>query len=198
MTPEELYKGFSVWRAGIERVDSDSFRDAVETTAMRIPESDRDKWFGQMIMRLGHMELASPIEGLFAMWWMVREYERPELRSHLDFVPRLSAPLGGSLFRFDFCVMPHTRDEALAREIIRTGLIVVIELDGHVFHERTKDQVRARNRKDRAVQTANFAICHFSGSEVVGDGEACVDAAVELVESRGLLDYARRNPGPPR
>lgn len=48
-----------------------------------------------------------------------------------------------------------------------TELKVVIECDGHDFHEKTKQQVIKDKRRDREFQTAGFKVFRYSGSELV-------------------------------
>lgn len=46
---------------------------------------------------------------------------------------------------------------------------IVIECDGHDFHEKTKQQVARDKKRDRAFQTDGFTVLRYSGSEIVND-----------------------------
>lgn len=46
---------------------------------------------------------------------------------------------------------------------------IAIELDGHEFHERTKEQVALRNSRDRALTARGWKVFHISGSEFYAD-----------------------------
>ena len=62
---------------------------------------------------------------------------------------------------------------------------VAIELDGHDFHERTKEQVALRNERDRsAPQADGWTVLHFSGSELVRDPLKCVQSVLTLCHSK--------------
>lgn len=50
---------------------------------------------------------------------------------------------------------------------------VAVEVDGHDFHERTKEQARKDKRRDRALTVAGWKILRFAGSEVFADAVAC-------------------------
>lgn len=52
-------------------------------------------------------------------------------------------------------------------------LKVAVELDGHEFHEKTKEQVTARNRRDRDLQRHGWYVLHFSWSEVMSNPLGC-------------------------
>ena len=55
-------------------------------------------------------------------------------------------------------------DFILLHKEIDTGLI--IELDGHEFHEKTKDQAKKDKQRDRNLQKLNYPIYHYTGSEI--------------------------------
>lgn len=59
-------------------------------------------------------------------------------------------------------------------------LNVLVELDGHDFHEKTKQQVTYRNRRDRHLQAAGWKVLHYSGAELYRDPEAVARAAYEV------------------
>lgn len=54
-----------------------------------------------------------------------------------------------------------------------TGL--VIECDGHDFHERTKEQASRDKRRDREILTGGFPVLRFTGSEIFRDAVSCAD-----------------------
>lgn len=60
---------------------------------------------------------------------------------------------------------------------------VALELDGHEFHERTKEQVTQRNRRDRDLQTAGWTVLHVSGSEFNANPEKVTEEVYERVSS---------------
>ena len=58
-----------------------------------------------------------------------------------------------------------------------------IEIDGHEWHEKTKEQVRADKEKDRAYLKNGFIPIRFTGSEVYHDVKKCVDEVFEIIIS---------------
>ena len=62
-------------------------------------------------------------------------------------------------YRIDFVLHPATRDYPK----------VAVELDGHEFHEKTKEQAARDKAKDRYLQTEGYHISRFTGSQVYQD-----------------------------
>jgi very-short-patch-repair endonuclease len=62
--------------------------------------------------------------------------------------------------------------------------LVVIECDGHDFHERTKEQAARDRKRDRAVQSAGHIMLRYTGSEIYRDPLGCARSAI-----KGLADF---------
>jgi len=60
-------------------------------------------------------------------------------------------------------------------------LRVVIECDGHDFHERTKEQAARDKSRDRALQAAGFRVLRFTGSEIYRDRKKCAEQVISMV-----------------
>jgi REase_MTES_1575 len=58
---------------------------------------------------------------------------------------------------------------------------VAIELDGHDWHERTKEQAASDKSRDRALAKLGWHTLRFTGHEVYADASACVRDVVETV-----------------
>lgn len=52
---------------------------------------------------------------------------------------------------------------------------LVIELDGHDFHERTKEQAARDKARDRYMTGQGIQVMRFSGSEIWGNPFACAE-----------------------
>ena len=65
---------------------------------------------------------------------------------------------------------------------------LVVELDGHDFHERTKEQAQRDKSRDRALTDLGYHVIRFTGSEVYADPMKCAKEASGLV---GRLYYQR-------
>lgn len=92
--------------------------------------------------------------------------------------------------RLDFCVRRFSFDniEPLDRTshmatLARSGLVLGIELDGHAFHERTKEQATRDKSRDRELLRDGFPVVRFTGSEVFKDGMGCWAEALDILET---------------
>lgn len=61
---------------------------------------------------------------------------------------------------------------------------LLIECDGHDFHEKTKDQAKRDKKRNRDLQSAGFEVHHFAGSEIWADPIACAREAIDRAEAR--------------
>ena len=57
---------------------------------------------------------------------------------------------------------------------------VVVECDGHDFHERTKEQAASDKRRDRYMTEAGYKVLRFTGSEVYANPFVCAQQAFRL------------------
>jgi len=64
-------------------------------------------------------------------------------------------------------------------EVVRT---ILVECDGHEFHERTKAQAKKDKARDRHLQCQGYIVLRFTGSEIWSDAVACASEVCGLVE----------------
>jgi len=53
--------------------------------------------------------------------------------------------------------------------------VLLIECDGHDFHEKTKKQASSDKRRDRMLQTEGHTIFRYSGSDIYNEPLKCAD-----------------------
>lgn len=87
-------------------------------------------------------------------------------------------------YRIDVLLTPYIGQKPLAP--------VAVELDGHDFHERTKEQARHDRRKDRFIQSTNLKILRFTGSEIHAGPIACAREAINAAFGRDIGEWLRR------
>ncbi len=78
-------------------------------------------------------------------------------------------------YRVDFAVFLVTNEREIGR--------LVIECDGHDFHERTKVQARNDKSRDRYLVGDGFKVIRYAGSEIWRDPMRCAEEVLEIVES---------------
>jgi very-short-patch-repair endonuclease len=66
---------------------------------------------------------------------------------------------------------------------------MIVECDGHEYHERTKEQARRDKKRDRFFTAQGFKVLRFTGSEIWADPDACAD---EIVENLASNDWMRK------
>jgi very-short-patch-repair endonuclease len=59
---------------------------------------------------------------------------------------------------------------------------IIVECDGHDFHERTKAQAARDRSRDRAAQHEGIPIYRFTGSELWADPVACAEEVLLFME----------------
>jgi very-short-patch-repair endonuclease len=70
--------------------------------------------------------------------------------------------IGG--YRVDFLVGTSFGDRRIR---------IVVECDGHEWHERTKWQASRDKRRDRTLQRHGYLVFRFTGSDIFNDCQAC-------------------------
>lgn len=121
--------------------------------------------------------LESPIEAIFLTWFHAIKAANFYLSVDFDLRQQHAIEVGGHKYRLDFIVTPGDVDRWHNAES-KFGIKwpgIGVELDGHDFHEKTKEQVTHRNRRDRELTKAGWTIFHYSGSEIHNKGHECAD-----------------------
>lgn len=60
-------------------------------------------------------------------------------------------------------------------------LEIVVECDGHDFHERTKQQASRDKRRDRDLQRLGYQVFRFTGSDIHGDARGCACEVLDAI-----------------
>jgi very-short-patch-repair endonuclease len=74
---------------------------------------------------------------------------------------------------------------------MESGAIVAVEIDGHDFHEKTKEQVAKDKKRERQIVTAGVPVLRFSGSEIYRDAQACAVETLEFIGAEGMRIWDR-------
>ena len=68
-----------------------------------------------------------------------------------------------------------------------TKAFLIVECDGHDFHERTKSQAAKDRARDRKYQAAGYTVFRFTGSEIWKDPCACADQIIDWAVDKACL-----------
>lgn len=135
----------------------------------------------------------SPIEKvMFLTLQHLRMFNLYDRHSSLDlkFFPQKEIDLGERKIRVDFLVilrqlkLSGMKDYYTPCWDILKEAHVVVECDGHDYHERTKEQAQRDRERDRLLQYHGYPIFRFTGSEIYKDPMGCTRQVIEfLMES---------------
>lgn len=84
-------------------------------------------------------------------------------------------------YRVDFLIDDSSSPNAACRRWL------IVECDGHDFHERTKDQARSDKARDRFLQSKGCRVLRFTGSEIYANPEACAQEIWRQISSNEAL-----------
>lgn len=106
-----------------------------------------------------------------------------------EFGYQLDQENGDTFIIFDFKV--HPKDKCFSGYIPDFAIFIngaeqgyVIEIDGHEWHEKTKEQAKADKEKDRSYLKKNFIPIRFTGSEVYHNVDNCIREVFEIMEKQ--------------
>lgn len=68
---------------------------------------------------------------------------------------------------------------------------LVVECDGHDFHEKTKEQAAHDKARDRAFLEEGWPVMRFTGSEIHKDPMRCADQAADYLMHQMLRDHRK-------
>lgn len=163
---------------------ADNVNDFLARTAEVVGKFRAEEWRHEMHNNMIEFPITSPIEQLFyaAMNAMA-------IAKYLEFNPEpiyIDGTVRGGIglhcasqikigkYRADFVVVDNKRDGE--------GPGVIVELDGHDFHDRDKQQRSYEKARDRFFVKEGYRIAHFTGSDVVKDPFAVAYEVLELAE----------------
>ena len=155
------------WTDRVREVYKQSLNDHLED----VLENERDEFVAAFAT--ASQDCESPIEALFLAAFI--PYAIRDTYYHIQPQEQIGK------YRADF-VITFTPDERFIRKI-------VIECDGHDYHDRTKEQAERDKSRDRAISAAGMPVFRFTGRELQRDPHACVEEIIDYTQGQ-LLDEA--------
>lgn len=127
--------------------------------------------------------ILSPVEQMFYIEWYARHYVslyRDNLKFYLE--PQFKDKSTGKYtidFRVDLlgylmntdCGLRFSDEAKFTIDQPRLG----IEVDGHIWHEKTKEQVQNDKERERFLISNEWKLLRFTGSEVFRDPTKCLE-----------------------
>jgi hypothetical protein len=127
---------------------------------------------------IDHYSFESPLEAIFSIWWIAME-RAGEISDSVTWKAQAPVTAAGNNYRLDFQLLPEYQLQCRAELVGIAVPRIAVELDGHDFHERTKEQVARRNQRDRDLAADGWLVLHFSGSEIYRDPTRCIHDVFE-------------------
>lgn len=170
---------------GLESVQS-AFRAAGEIAA----NAARQSVIGDAQYFAEEGIFGSPIEAIFYAYFRA---VTAQAGGDLDLHPQVSIHVAGApLYRADFIISAAAADADYEAYLYKAGhLQFIVELDGHDFHEKTKEQVTYRNQRDRDLQSGGWKVLHYSGSELIRNPLAAAMDAYNKAHTEWMEILAR-------
>ena len=110
-------------------------------------------------------ECESPIEQI--LWVCLQVYPLVSDEDYY-FETQTEVEVNGKNYRLDFLYSEDYDKE------VEKPFRLAIECDGHDFHEKTKEQVEKRNKRDMDLKMAGYDVLHYSGSQIFKKPMGCV------------------------
>jgi very-short-patch-repair endonuclease len=140
-------------------------------------------------------EIKSPIEQIFYTAFMViGEHYEGSIRTH---AVQPNDPC--ALYLNPQHQIGKYRVDFLATYVELSGFMkrVVIELDGHEFHDKDKHQRAYEKARDRFISRQGLTILHFTGSELFKDPYKAVMEVLSALKVIGNEDFDKYDPTNP-
>lgn len=129
----------------------------------------------------------SPIEELlFIQLKSSIVYGNFDERYHEVLTPQFKIDKGDSYIKVDFLY------EVLFLEDDDKSVRLVIECDGHDYHEKTKEQAQKDKSRDRFLLNEGYYVMRFTGSEIYKSPKKCVNEIMEFVTDKTYGEEIRK------
>lgn len=125
-------------------------------------------------------DCGSPIEHIFrtAYELVLSEQDTPELCAY-SLEPQVRVQTPKKTYIADFIVETRLFPGVTVE---REHASIIVECDGHNFHEKTKEQVAYGNERDLALMEAGYHVIHFSGSQIFNDPIKCATDVINFAK----------------
>jgi very-short-patch-repair endonuclease len=147
-----------------------------------------------MHCQIVEIEIASPIEQMFLIAMHVMcaaNFDKVNPAPIEDSADKLTLGFGVHIF-------PQERIGRYTVDFLvkRTGFYgdvtgeVIVELDGHDFHDKDKRQRSYEKARDRFLVKSGYKVLHFTGSDVVADPYKVAHEVMDTIECFGGVGAA--------
>lgn len=126
-------------------------------------------------------EIVSPVEQIFYAHWA--HYIRGA--EHIELWPQ--SKVGKYFVDFTVGVLDYFLNQTflsqdVLEEISKECPLIAVEIDGHQWHEKTKEQAAKDKKRERFIVSNGYQVMRFTGSEILKNSIECCEQVLSLVE----------------
>lgn len=139
------------------------------------------------VVPFSYPDSESPIETIFIFAFNIISYSKDE-----TFFLYQQEETGVKGYRADF--MFDSEWSIVSPIEYKNSLKLIVECDGHEFHEKTKEQVKHDNERDYELKKNGYEVLHFSGSQIYNNPFRCASDVYDFIKLKlgeGKLLYER-------
>jgi very-short-patch-repair endonuclease len=191
---EKAANAYLVGEAAFFDTFADEYVPAIgQQRAIALRQAKLERIRGRFTHAATHL-CGSPIERLMlaALVWVGYGCEK-KLVDIWDSAADFGKPQTDIVIAPQFQIERHRVDLALFVNIVANEEIkIVVECDGHDFHEKTKEQAARDKGRERDLQLAGWKVLRFTGSEIWRDHKACARCVAKSVTNEIEAQLRRR------
>ena len=128
---------------------------------------------------IDYSECRSPIEIIFLLAYNLIRCD--EGFPDVPIYPQYEICVGKKKYIADFAFIAEDSSEAT---LVHDDFKLVIECDGHDFHEKTKDQVTHDNEREYDLKMAGYEVLRFSGSQIYNKPFKCARQTYDYITKK--------------
>lgn len=172
-----------------ERIVVTNVMEFIGRAAEAIGQWERDRFSQEMFCAVNDVGLESPIEDMF--WAACNAicrvaYEEVNPTPLYDSKTDTATYPEGLYIEPQASVGTYRVDFRIQRIVLGLSIpSVIVELDGHDFHDKDKKQRAYEKGRDRFLVKQGYKVLHYTGSEVVADPFRVAWEALDLVGALG-------------
>ena len=127
-------------------------------------------WSSDIVSTIEGCKITSPIEQKFYIEW---NFQAGYMGDEFMIQPQHIIKVGNKEYRVDFWIYCEVIYQAEETKLSVPDFIV--ELDSHIWHEKTPEQAEKDKQRERNLVSAGYKIIRFSGREIMKNVEKCVE-----------------------
>lgn len=135
----------------------------------------------------GMKKAKSPVERMYLLWLndqVARDDYKVDDQTFISVVPQYKEKIGDKTYFVDFAIIliPFYPSDPLYK--------LFVEIDGHEFHEKTKQQASNDRKRERALLSKCDHLIRLTGSEVYKEGHRCAKETLSILRKKFHEKYA--------